>query len=60
VSCRLPLAVSAVSSFGRGRNSGYPLPPHRPVLAQLTHTVLTLDDWRRNAQWETGGDADLW
>src|SRR6266403_5141672 len=23
-------------------------PPHRPVLAQLTHTVLTLDDWRRN------------
>src|ERR1700746_281764 len=23
-------------------------PPHRPVLARLTHTVLTLDAWRRN------------
>ena len=25
-------------------------PPHRPVRALLTHTVLTLDIWRRSAQ----------
>jgi hypothetical protein len=31
------------ASAGRGRDSGYPLPPHRPVQAQLTHTVLTSD-----------------
>jgi hypothetical protein len=29
---------------GRGRDSGLTrCPPHRPVLALLTHTVLTLD-----------------
>jgi hypothetical protein len=30
-------------------------PPHRPVRALLTHTVLTLDIWRRSAQWDMGG-----
>ena len=45
--------------------SGFPLPvavgipiarhpPHRPVLAHLTHTVPTLDAWRRNEHWGTG------
>src|ERR1022692_1194770 len=29
---------------GRGRDSGYPLPPAQTVLALLTHTVPTLDD----------------
>ena len=30
-------------------------PPHRAVRALLTHTVLTLDIWRRSAQWDMGG-----
>src|SRR5260370_27414587 len=29
-------------------------PPHRPVLALLTHTVPTLDTWRRSARWDRG------
>jgi hypothetical protein len=29
-------------------------PPHRPVLALLTHTVPTLDVWRQNAHWDKG------
>jgi hypothetical protein len=33
-------------------------PPHRPVRALLTHTVLTLDIWRRSAQWDMGGEHE--
>jgi hypothetical protein len=33
-------------------------PPHRPVRALLTHTVLTLDIWRRSAQWDKGGEHE--
>jgi hypothetical protein len=29
-------------------------PPHGPVRALLTHTVLTLDIWRRSAHWDRG------
>src|ERR1039458_432138 len=29
-------------------------PPHRPVLALLTHTVLTSDIWRQTAHSATG------
>ena len=29
-------------------------PPHRPVLARLTHTVLTSDTWRQSVPWDTG------
>src|SRR5262249_28717534 len=29
-------------------------PPHRAVLARLTHTVLTSDTWRQSVQWDTG------
>src|SRR6266481_1810113 len=32
-------------------------PPHSPVLARLTHTVLALDVWRRNALSDTDGGA---
>src|SRR5207248_6105164 len=32
-------------------------PPHRPVLARLTHTVPTLDRWRQSACWDK--DAEL-
>src|ERR1017187_8368909 len=50
---------------GRGRMSlagarvavGMPVtrhPPHRPVLALLTHTVLTSDIWRQTAHSATG------
>jgi hypothetical protein len=34
-------------------------PPHGPVLARLTHTVLTLDVWRRNAHWDRGAECGL-
>jgi hypothetical protein len=27
-------------------------PPHRPVLARLTHTVPTLDAWRQSVRWD--------
>src|SRR5208283_767291 len=29
-------------------------PPHRAVLARLTHTVLTSGIWRQSVQWDTG------
>jgi hypothetical protein len=40
--------------MGRGRDSGCPLPPRSPVLAQLVHTVPTLDVWRRSALGDKG------
>src|SRR6516164_1397057 len=27
-------------------------PPHRPVLARLTHTVPPLDGWRQSVRWD--------
>src|SRR5438094_3444645 len=41
---------SPPSVLGRGRDSSCLRPPHRPVLALLTHTVPTLDSWRRSAR----------
>jgi len=34
-------------------------PPHRPVLARLTHTVLTSDAWRQSVRWDTGAGYRL-
>jgi hypothetical protein len=40
---------------GRGRDADRSAPPpHRAVLARLTHTVLTSDTWRQSVQWDTG------
>src|SRR5665647_310312 len=44
---------------GRGRDAGYPAPPHRSVLALLTHTVLTSDIWRQTAHSATGVEPRL-
>ena len=48
---RLVLEVAVEMSIARH-------PPHRPVRALLTHTVLTLDIWRRSAQWDMGGEHE--
>jgi hypothetical protein len=48
---RLVVAVAVGISIARH-------PPHRPVRALLTHTVLTLDIWRRSAQWDMGGEHE--
>ena len=42
--CRCFGGRANLLSGGGGRDGGYLLPPHRPVLALLTHTVPTLDD----------------
>jgi hypothetical protein len=36
--------TKSLATRGRGRDAGCPAPPHRPVLALLTHTVPTLDN----------------